>query len=479
MKRNRKVKILATLGPASSEEAMIEKLHQAGADLFRINMSHASHELMRTLITRIRAVEARSGRPIGILADLQGPKLRVGKFAEGKADLTVGQTFTLDNDETPGDATRVFLPHPEILEAVKPGHRLLIDDGKLHLTAVECDGKRIVCTVVAGTRISDRKGVSLPDTLLGVGALTDKDRVDLDAVLATEDVDWVALSFVQRPDDLAEVRKIARGRVGVMSKIEKPQALERIEEIIELSDALMVARGDLGVEMPLESVPGIQKQLIRSCRRAGKPVVVATQMLESMISAPVPTRAEVSDVSIAVFEGADAVMLSAESASGSYPVEAVSMMASIASTVERDIHYPGIIYAQRAQPEATGADTISLAARQIAETLKSAAIVCYTSSGTTGLRAARERPQVPIIALSPIVKTARRLSVVWGLHCVVTEDATDLDDMVNRACRIVANEGFGKPGDRVIISAGVPLGTPGATNMLRIAYIGPDGLTGI
>ncbi len=479
MKRNRKVKILATLGPASSEEAMIEKLHQAGADLFRINMSHASHELMRTLITRIRAVEARSGRPIGILADLQGPKLRVGKFAEGKADLTVGQTFTLDNDETPGDATRVFLPHPEILEAVKPGHRLLIDDGKRHLTAVECDGKRIVCTVVAGTRISDRKGVSLPDTLLGVGALTDKDRVDLDAVLATEDVDWVALSFVQRPDDLAEVRKIARGRVGVMSKIEKPQALERIEEIIELSDALMVARGDLGVEMPLESVPGIQKQLIRSCRRAGKPVVVATQMLESMISAPVPTRAEVSDVSIAVFEGADAVMLSAESASGSYPVEAVSMMASIASTVERDIHYPGIIYAQRAQPEATGADTISLAARQIAETLKSAAIVCYTSSGTTGLRASRERPQVPVIALSPIVKTARRLSVVWGLHCVVTEDATDLDDMVNRACRIVANEGFGKPGDRVIISAGVPLGTPGATNMLRIAYIGPDGLTGI
>ncbi len=479
MKRNRKVKILATLGPASSEEAMIEKLHQAGADLFRINMSHASHELMRTLITRIRAVEARSGRPIGILADLQGPKLRVGKFAEGKADLTVGQTFTLDNDETPGDATRVFLPHPEILEAVKPGHRLLIDDGKLHLTAVECDGKRIVCTVVAGTRISDRKGVSLPDTLLGVGALTDKDRVDLDAVLATEDVDWVALSFVQRPDDLAEVRKIARGRVGVMSKIEKPQALERIEEIIELSDALMVARGDLGVEMPLESVPGIQKQLIRSCRRAGKPVVVATQMLESMISAPVPTRAEVSDVSIAVFEGADAVMLSAESASGSYPVEAVSMMASIASTVERDIHYPGIIYAQRAQPEATGADTISLAARQIAETLKSAAIVCYTSSGTTGLRASRERPQVPVIALSPIVKMARRLSVVWGLHCVVTEDATDLDDMVNRACRIVANEGFGKPGDRVIISAGVPLGTPCATNMLRIAYIGPDGLTGI
>ncbi|WP_105400198.1 pyruvate kinase [Neorhizobium sp. T7_12] len=479
MRRNRKVKILATLGPASSEEAMIQKLHEAGADLFRINMSHASHDLMRTLIKRIRSVEERCGRPIGILADLQGPKLRVGKFAAGKVTLIPGQTFTLDSRDEPGDETRVFLPHPEILESVKVGHRLLIDDGKLALKAEKADGKSIVCKVVAGTSISDRKGVSLPDTLLGVGALTEKDRIDLDAVLATDDVDWVALSFVQRPDDLAEVRKIARGRVGIMSKIEKPQALERIDEIIELSDAVMVARGDLGVEMPIEAVPGIQKQLTRLCRRAGKPVVVATQMLESMITAPVPTRAEVSDVSIAVFEGADAIMLSAESASGQYPVEAVSMMASIASTVEQDPLYPSIIYAQRATPEATGADAISLAARQIAETLKLSAIVTYTSSGTTGLRASRERPEVPIIALSPIVQTARRLSVGWGMHCVVTHDATDLDDMVNRACRIVVSEGFGKPGDRIIISAGVPLGTPGATNMLRIAYIGSDGQSGI
>jgi pyruvate kinase len=479
MKRNRKVKILATLGPASNEEAMIQKLHEAGADLFRINMSHASHDMMRTLIKRIRNVEARCGRPIGILADLQGPKLRVGKFADGKAELVAGQTFTLDNNEAPGDNTRVFLPHPEILESVQAGHRLLIDDGKLHLRAEKCDGKSIVCTVVSGTKISDRKGVSLPDTLLAVGALTEKDRADLDAVLETDDVDWVALSFIQRPEDLSEVRKVSRGRVGLMSKIEKPQAIERIDEIIELSDALMVARGDLGVEMPLESVPGLQKQLIRACRRAGKPVVVATQMLESMISAPVPTRAEVSDVATAVFEGADAIMLSAESASGDYPVESVATMASIASKIETDLHYPGIIYAQRTPPEATGADAISLAAHQIAETLKLSAIVCYTSSGTTGLRAARERPQVPILALSPVIQTARRLAVVWGLHCVVTSDATDLDDMVNRACRIVVDEGFGKPGDRVIISAGVPLGTPGATNMLRIAYIGSDGLSGI
>ncbi|AMM85468.1 pyruvate kinase [Martelella lutilitoris] len=479
MRRNRKVKILATLGPASSEEEQIQKLHEAGADLFRINMSHASHDLMRTLIKRIRNVEARIGRPIGILCDLQGPKLRVGKFLDGKVELEIGQTFTLDDKDEPGNEKRVFLPHPEILQSVEPGHRLLIDDGKLQLRAEKCDGKSIECTVIAGTMISDRKGVSLPDTLLGVGALTDKDRADLDAVLETGDADWVALSFVQRPDDLAEVRKIARGQVGLMSKIEKPQAIERIEEIIEMSDALMVARGDLGVEMPLETVPGLQKKLIRLCRSAGKPVVVATQMLESMISSPVPTRAEVSDVATAVFEGADAVMLSAESAAGQYPVEAVSTMASVARTIEREQLYPQILYAQRPQPEATGADAISLASREIAETLKLTAMVCYTASGTTGLRAARERPNVPIIALSPVVKTARRLSVVWGLHCVVADEPTDLDTMVDGACRIVVDEGIGKPGDRIIISAGVPLGTPGATNMLRIAYIGMDGRSGV
>ena len=473
MRRDRKVKILATLGPASSDEAMIRKLFEAGADVFRINMSHADHALMRTLVGRIRTVEGQVGRPICILADLQGPKLRVGRFANGSEALAPGQTFTLDDDPAPGDARRVHLPHPEILRSVEPGHRLLIDDGKLHLRAVEADGRRIVCTVVSGTKISDRKGVSLPDTDLPVGALTEKDRKDLEAVLE-EGVDWVALSFIQRPEDLAEARKIARGRAALLSKIEKPQAVARLAEIIELSDALMVARGDLGVEMPLEAVPGIQKQITRAARKAGKPVVVATQMLESMISAPVPTRAEVSDVSIAVFEGADAVMLSAESAAGQYPVEAVATMNSIAVQVEKDPLYPGIINAQRSEPEATGAAAISAAARQIGETLKLSAIVTYTSSGATGLRAARERPQLPIVALSPVLKTARRLSLVWGLHCVVTEDAHDLDDMVERACRIAHEESFGREGDRIIITAGVPFGTPGSTNMLRIAYIGAE-----
>ncbi|WP_062227409.1 pyruvate kinase [Aureimonas frigidaquae] len=478
MKRNRHVKILATLGPASSDEVMIKRLFEAGADVFRINMSHSSHDLMRELVRRIRKVESEVGRPIGILADLQGPKLRVGTFADGKVELKAGQTFTLDGNPEPGDATRVYLPHPEILEAVRPGHRLLIDDGRLQLRAVASDGQRIECVVVAGTNISNRKGVSLPDTTLATGALTEKDHADLLAVLE-EEVDWIALSFIQRPEDLAEARKVARGRASLLSKIEKPQAVERLDEIIEMSDAIMVARGDLGVELPLETVPGIQKRITRAARKAGKPVVVATQMLESMITAPVPTRAEVSDVSTAVYEGADAIMLSAESAAGDYPVEAVEMMDRIACQIERDPLYASIISAQRSQPEATGADAVSLAARQMAETLSVAAVVTYTSTGTTGLRTSRERPLLPILALSPKVATARRLCLAWGVHCVLADDATDLEGMVDKACRVAVEQGHARPGERIIVTAGVPLGTPGATNMLRIAYIGSDGLSAV
>ncbi|MEP3276768.1 MAG: pyruvate kinase [Stappiaceae bacterium] len=478
MRRNRRVKILATLGPSSSDQEMIEKLFNAGADVFRINMSHTDHDMMRSLVERIRSAEKSVQRPIAILADLQGPKLRVGQFADGPVQLDNGASFTLDDDETPGDVTRVHLPHPEILTALEPGHRLLLDDGKIRLVVAECDGRKAVAKVEVGGKLSNRKGVSVPDTTLGVGALTEKDRKDLDAVLAA-DVDWIALSFIQRPEDLAEVRKVTRGRAGILAKIEKPQAIERLDEIIELSDALMVARGDLGVEMPLEKVPGLQKQITRACRRAGKPVVVATQMLESMITSPVPTRAEVSDVATAVFEGADAVMLSAESAAGDYPVEAVSTMNSIAEEVEQDPNHLNIMHAQRTEPEATGADAISAAARQIAETLNLAAIICYTTSGATGLRAARERPNRPVIAISPVVSTARRLSIAWGLHCVVSEDANSEEDMVDRACRLAFANDFAKPGQRIIITAGVPFGTPGATNMLRIAFVGSDGLGGI
>lgn len=478
MRRRRKIKILATLGPSSNTPETIDQLFRAGADLFRINMSHTAHDAMRALVAAIRDVEAKYDRPLGIVADLQGPKLRIGAFEGGTAELTKGQTFVLDSDKEPGNRDRVLLPHPEIFAALEPGHAVLLNDGRVRLKVLEIGRGRAVTEVVQGKALSDRKGVSLPDTVLRSGALTDKDRRDLDAVLAAE-VDWVALSFIQRPDDIADARKTVRNQAGIMAKIEKPQALQQLEQIMELADGVMVARGDLGVEMPLEAVPGVQKRITRMARRMGKPVVVATQMLESMISAPVPTRAEVSDVANAVFEGADAVMLSAESAAGEYPAEAVATMDQIAEAVEDDPLFASIIQAQRPEPESTGADTITLAARQIAETLGLAAIVCYTSSGSTGVRASRERPNVPVIALSPVRRTARRLSPVWGLHCVVTEDARDVDEMVHRACSIAFKEGFAHPEQRIIITAGVPFGTPGATNLLRIAFVGPDGMSGI
>ena len=473
MRRLRRAKIVATLGPASSDAAMIARLFAAGADVFRINMSHTSQDRMRELVAMIRGVEKETERPIGILVDLQGPKLRLGTFAGGSVTVTNGDTFVLDSDQTAGDATRVFLPHPEIFAGVGKGHVLLIDDGKVRLTVTQAEPKRMTTRVEVGGKLSDRKGVSLPDSTIPFSALAEKDRSDLEAAL-NAGIDWVALSFIQRPEDIAEAKKITRGRAAVMAKIEKPQAVHRLAEIMDLADALMVARGDLGVEMPLERVPGVQKQMTRAGRNAGKPVVVATQMLESMINSPVPTRAEVSDVATAIFEGADAVMLSAESAAGKYPVEAVATMNRIAEEIENDPLYRGIIDAQRAEPEATGADAIADAARHIADTLDLAAVICWTSSGSTGMRMARERPRPPIVALSPNIATGRRLAVVWGVHCVITDDAHDQDDMVDRACRIAFKEGFAKAGQRVIVVAGVPLGTPGATNMLRIAYVGED-----
>ncbi|MEP9379502.1 pyruvate kinase [Aquabacter sp. CN5-332] len=470
MRRQRRTKIVATLGPASSDPEIIERLFVAGADVFRINMSHTPHDKLRAFVATIRAIEEKHNRPIGILVDLQGPKLRLAAFEGSFAVLAPGAAFTLDSDPAPGTAERVHLPHPEILAALEPGHSLLLDDGKIRLLVEEASPERAVTRVVVGGRISDRKGVSLPDTTIPASALTPKDRKDLDAALEVG-ADWIALSFVQRPEDVAEARKIARGRAGVMVKVEKPQAVTRLSEIMELSDSLMVARGDLGVEMPLERVPGVQKQMTRAARRSGTPVVVATQMLESMITAPVPTRAEVSDVATAVFEGADAIMLSAESAAGQYPVEAVATMNRIAEEVERDPTYRQVLNNQRAEPEATTSDAIAAAARDIAETLDLGAIVCWTASGATALRVARERPRPLTIALTPNAATARRLTLVWGVHCIVTEDAHDVGDMVDRACRHAFLDNFAKAGQRIIVVAGVPFGTPGATNMLRIAFV--------
>ena len=473
MRRMRKTKILATLGPASEDDAMVAKLFEAGADVFRINMSHSSHEVLRARVKQLRAMEVKYNRPVGILADLQGPKLRVGVFKDGPVVLKNGQRFTLDSNPEPGDQTRVHLPHPEILVPLEVGHTIIIDDGKLRLRVVEETATEAVTVVEVGGKISNKKGVSLPDTTIPVSAMTPKDRADLDAALDAG-VDWIAVSFVQRPEDVAEVKKVARGRALVMAKIEKPQAIIRLEEIMEISDAVMVARGDLGVEMPLEKVPGIQKRITRLGRKLGKPVVVATQMLESMITSPVPTRAEVSDVGTAVFEGADAVMLSAESAAGDFPVEAVSTMNRIAEEIEADANYAVIIAAQRGEPEHTGADAIAAAARQIAETIDLKAIVAWTASGSTAFRIARERPQTPTLVLTPSLQTARRLALLWGVHAVVGPDPADVSDMAERGAAVALHEGFAKAGQRIIMVAGVPFGTPGATNMIRIAFVNAD-----
>ncbi|BAQ44725.1 MULTISPECIES: pyruvate kinase [Methylobacterium] len=473
MKRARRTKIVATLGPASEDPAVIEALFAAGADVFRINMSHLPRERLSERVATIRSIEQKLKRPIAVLVDLQGPKLRVGRFAADAAMIENGQDFVLDDDPTPGDATRVHLPHPEILSALEPGHAVIVDDGKLRLVVTEVAPGRAVTRVVTGGKISNRKGVSLPDTTIPVAAMTEKDRLDLEAGLAAG-ADWIAVSFVQRPEDVAEVKAVAQGRALVMAKIEKPQAVTALDAIMAVADGLMVARGDLGVEMPLEQVPGVQKRITRGARRLGKPVVVATQMLESMISAPVPTRAEVSDVATAVYEGADAVMLSAESASGAFPIEAVSTMDRIAQQVERDGIYWSIIAAQRNQPESTASDAIAAAAHQIADTLGLKAVMAWTASGSTALRLARARPDATVIALTPKRETARRLALAWGTHPIVTNDASDIDDMSFRACKFAVRENFAGIGDRVIVVAGLPFGTPGATNLVRIATVTPE-----
>ncbi len=470
MRRNRFTKIVATIGPASSTTERLRTLFEAGADVFRLNFSHGQHEDHRQRVEQLRALEKEFKHPIAILLDLQGPKLRLGTFAKGPMVLKKGQRVRFDMDAEPGTTKRVPLLHPEIFKAAKPDGILLIDDGKVRLRIVSHDAETIDTEVeVAGT-ISDRKGVNLPNLVLPMSPMTSKDHKDLAFGLSLG-VDWIALSFVQHANDIAELKKLVAGRAAVMAKLEKPQAIEHLDEIIEQSDGIMVARGDLGVEMPPEAVPPLQKRILAAARVAGKPTIVATQMLESMINAPTPTRAEVSDVATAVYDGTDAVMLSAESASGSYPVEAVTMMDRILKSVEADPLYRRLMDASRHEPEATTADAISAAARQCAHTLSAAAIVTYTNTGSTTLRAARERPDVRILCLTPNIDTARRMTLTWGVHPVRTEDAHNFGDMVQRAVRVARQEMIAKEGERLVVTAGVPFGTPGATNILRIAYV--------
>lgn len=470
MRKRRNAKILATLGPASSTPEVIEALVKAGADCFRLNFSHGSHAEQQERYDIIRALETKYARPIGIVADLQGPKLRVGDFALGRVRLAAGDQFRLDLDPKLGDETRVCLPHPEVFAALHAGTHLLLDDGRMRLEVKNCGADFAETEVLLNGELSNHKGVNVPNVLLPLSPLTEKDRVDLAYALAMG-ADWIALSFVQRPEDVREIKKLVGDNVRIISKLEKPAAIEHLEAIIEFSDGIMVARGDLGVECPPETVPILQKRIIRAAREAGKPVVVATQMLDSMIHAPAPTRAEASDVATAIYDGADAVMLSAETAAGDYPVETVTMMARIVDQVEGDPQYTLIRDASRPVPTGTTRDAISAAARQVAHTLAASAVVTYTSSGSTTLRAARERPDVPILCLTTDGKVARQMALVWGAFATVTREVRSFGEMVSVAVEVAQDKGFAQWREQIVITAGVPFGTAGTTNILRVAVI--------
>ncbi|HEY0957735.1 MAG TPA: pyruvate kinase [Novosphingobium sp.] len=475
--RGRKVKILATLGPASSNIRMIGRLLRAGADAFRVNMSHGDHATHAATIAAIRAAEKDFGRPIAILCDLQGPKLRLGTFKEGRTVIRHGGRFTLDRNPEPGDETRVCLPHPELFGILKKGQRLLIDDGKLRLRVVRADDNAIECSAEVGGVVSDRKGVNVPDAVVPVPALTEKDRRDL-AFAVQHGADWVALSFVQRPEDVAEARRLMGGYGALIAKIEKPAAVERLQEIIDLADGIMVARGDLGVELNPEEVPPLQKRIVEATRRSGKPVIVATQMLESMIESPAPTRAEVSDVANAIYDGADAVMLSAETAAGAWPVEAVTIMHRIAMQVEGDPGYQARVNFTEVRPDATTADALAEACAQIAQTVTLSGIIVFTGSGSTARRVARERPRAPMLVLTPSVKTARKLGLLWGCHAVNTRDIGSFEEMIAKGKRMALRHGFGEAGSKLVALAGVPFGTPGATNLLHVVTLSGKELRG-
>lgn len=470
MRRNRKAKIVATLGPASASAEVITNLFLAGVDVFRLNFSHGSHEDHKKSIDIIRDLEKKVHRPIGILMDLQGPKLRIGKFANSQITLTPGNPFRLDMDPSPGNENRVQLPHSELYSCLEKGAELLLDDGKIRLTVLSWGKDFIDSEVLIGGVLSDRKGLNVPGVVLPISALTPKDREDLSFGL-THRVDWVALSFVQRPEDILEAKGLIQDKAKIIAKLEKPMAIQHLAEIIGLADGIMVARGDLGVEMAPEEVPSIQKKIIRECRCAGKPVIVATQMLDSMISNPSPTRAEASDVATAIYDGVDAVMLSAESASGKYPIEAVTMMNKIITRVEKDSTYKKMLEAALPPPLSTVPDAVTTAARHVAHTIPIAAIVTFTDSGQTTLRTARERPDGPILAPTPTMETARQLSLIWGTHAVLMPEVHSFREMITMGSKVAFEQKFATNGEMVIMIAGIPFNEPGMTNILHIATI--------
>ena len=475
MKRNRKAKILATLGPASSSSDIIENIFKAGCDVFRLNFSHGSVETHRQNLKNIRNLEKKYDHATCVLADLQGPKLRVGDFKNTQEVLKKGQKFILDTKSALGDDKRVNFPHSEIYERLTPNSILLINDGMIRLQVLEQYKDQLITEVLNDGIICNNKGVNIPDTILPIDSLTNKDRADLRKALEMN-VDWVALSFVQQAEDINKLKKIVDGKALVMAKIEKPSAVKNIDEIIQAADGIMIARGDLGVEMPTEKVPIAQKNIIKRCRHYGKPVVVATQMLESMISNLVPTRAEASDVANAIYDGTDAVMLSGESAMGNYPLESVSTMDRIIENVEKDKNNFNLeIEDEENIKKIDNTDAITNAAYSIAKNAGAKAIITFSVSGKTTLRMARERAPVQIIGLSPNIKTSRKMQIVWGVNsCHSVQDAENTTEMVKIACRIAKNKKLVNADDNVIITAGVPFGNAGSTNLLRIAKIIAD-----
>lgn len=468
MIRKRHAKIVATLGPSSSDPAVIEQLYLEGVDVFRMNFSHGTHEDHQKNYEVIRKLEKKHASPIGILMDLQGPKLRVGMFEDGSIELNHGQKFSFVLDQITGDSSRVHLPHPEIFEAAQVGASLLLDDGKLKVTITSIQKILIETVVDVGGVLSNKKGVNVPDLKLPISALTKKDIEDLRFGLELG-VDFVALSFVQSPEDVRFAHTLIQGKAKIISKLEKPLAIDHLNEIIELSDGVMVARGDLGVEMPIQNVPSIQKKIIHSCRAAGKPVIVATQMLESMITTPTPTRAEASDVATAVYDGADAVMLSAESASGRYPIEAVQMMNKIIQVTEADPYAKVMWDAHHADAQIVELDSVVKAVREIANISKSAGIVTFSLSGRTILRVVRERPYAPVFGLTVHQLTARFMTLLWGVTPKIVEEIKDIEHMVQIAQKSV--QGILKQGDKIVITAGIPFGESGVPNILRIADV--------
>lgn len=469
MIRARRARIVATLGPASRAPGTVKALAQAGADVFRLNFSHGSHEDHAAALKAVRGAEMALQRPLGVLADLQGPKLRLGRFKDGEIAVKPGHVMRFDLDPTPGDETRVQMPHPEIFKALRPGMALLIDDGRIRLRVGERDDTYAQVTVESGSKLSDRKGVAVPDAVIPVSALTPKDREDLAFALRIG-VDWVALSFVQKAEDMAELKRLVGGKAACLAKIEKPQALDDLESILDYCDGVMVARGDLGVELLPEEVPVAQKQILRAARRRGVPAIVATQMLESMTSAPAPTRAEASDVANAVYEGADALMLSAETASGDYPLEAVGIMSRIIERVEKDPLWPSLMDAEHAGMDEHDVDALVAAARKAAEAQSTACMVVFTTLGGTARRMSRERPLQPVLALTPNPDTARRLALVWGLESRLGEQPHSLESVTEDAVASAVKFGLAEPGQRILILAGTPFGAPGAANLLRLAH---------